>query len=57
MGTFIAGEALGQWFFLVAFAAILYFCFRIVQPFLLPIFPLLILSTLLWPAYTAVATP
>jgi predicted PurR-regulated permease PerM len=42
---------LGQWALLGAFAVILYFCFRIMQPFLMPVFLALILSTLLTPLY------
>ena len=52
--TFVTGKSLGQWLLLAAFATILYFCFRIMQPFLMPIFLALILSTLLSPVYTVV---
>jgi predicted PurR-regulated permease PerM len=45
----------GHWFLLGSLALILYFCFRIVQPFLMPIFLALILSTLLAPVYLIVA--
>lgn len=45
------GKKLGQWALLGAFAVILYFCFRIMQPFLMPVFLALILSTLLTPLY------
>jgi predicted PurR-regulated permease PerM len=38
-----------------AFAVILYFCFRIMQPFLMPVFLALILSTLLTPLYETLA--
>ena len=31
-------KALGQWFLLLILAVALYFCFRIIQPFLMPIF-------------------
>jgi predicted PurR-regulated permease PerM len=44
----------GRWVLLAGFAAILYFCFRIMRPFLMPAFFALILSTLLSPAYLAV---
>jgi len=53
--TFATGKGLGQWLLLAAFATILYFCFRIMQPFLMPIFLALILSTLLSPVYTVVS--
>ena len=49
--TFVTGKALGQWLLLAVFAMILYFCFRIMQPFLIPIFLALIVSTLLSPVY------
>jgi predicted PurR-regulated permease PerM len=42
----------GDWILLAGLAVILYFCFRILQPFLIPIFVALILSTLLAPLYT-----
>jgi len=42
----------GDWILLAGLAVILYFCFRILQPFLVPIFVALILSTLLAPLYT-----
>jgi len=45
----------GQWFLLGSLAVILYFCFRIVQPFLMPIFLALIVSTLLAPVYQLLA--
>jgi predicted PurR-regulated permease PerM len=45
------GKTLGQWALLGSFAVILYFCFRIMQPFLMPVFLALILSTLLTPLY------
>ena len=54
MRTFVTGKTIGQWLLLAAFATILYFCFRIMQPFLVPVFLALILSTLLSPVYTAV---
>ena len=41
----------GDWVLLAALGVILYFCFRILEPFLLPIFIALILSTLLAPIY------
>jgi predicted PurR-regulated permease PerM len=48
-------KTLGQWFILACLAVILYFCFRIMQPFLMPIFLALILSTLLAPVYRMLA--
>jgi predicted PurR-regulated permease PerM len=51
----ISGRTLGQWFLLSLFAVILYFCFRIMQPFLIPIVLALILSTLLDPLYETLA--
>jgi|SRR5688572_6976790 len=42
----------GDWVLLAALGVILYFCFRILEPFLLPIFIALILSTLLAPIYS-----
>ena len=51
----ITGKSLGQWFLFAVFGVILYLCFRIMQPFLLPIFLALILSTLLAPIYEALA--
>jgi predicted PurR-regulated permease PerM len=50
----ITGKTLGHWALLGIFAVILYFCFRIMQPFLLPIFLALILSTLVDPIYERV---
>ena len=47
----INGKTLGQWALLGSFLVILYFCFRIMEPFLMPIFLALILSTLLAPFY------
>jgi predicted PurR-regulated permease PerM len=51
----ITGKTPGQWFLVAIFGIILYLCFRIMQPFLLPIFLALILSTLLDPVYEALA--
>src|SRR5262245_36777397 len=51
----ISGKTPGQWFLVAIFGIILYLCFRIIQPFLLPIFLALILSTLLDPVYEALA--
>lgn len=51
----ITGKTLGQWFLLALFGVVLYLCFRIMQPFLMPIFLALILSTLLDPIYEATA--
>jgi predicted PurR-regulated permease PerM len=47
----IARKTVGQWLLWAALALVLYFCFRILQPFLMPIFLALILSTLLAPLY------
>ena len=44
-------KVLGQGLLLAIFGVVIYFCFRIMQPFLLPIFLALILSTLLAPMY------
>ena len=46
---------LGQWALFGSFAVILYYCFRIMEPFLMPIFLALILSTLLAPFYKSIA--
>ncbi|PYS37450.1 MAG: hypothetical protein DMG14_21155, partial [Acidobacteria bacterium] len=51
MRIFVTGETLGQWLLLAVLAIILYFCFRIMQPFLMPVFLALILATLLSPLY------
>ena len=48
-------KTLGHWALLGSFAVILYFCFRIMQPFLMPVFLALVLSTLLTPLYERVA--
>ena len=47
----IARKTVGQWLLWAVFAIVLYFCFRIMQPFLMPIFLALILSTLFAPVY------
>jgi predicted PurR-regulated permease PerM len=47
----VNAKTLGQWALLGSFAVILYYCFRIMEPFLMPIFLALILSTLLAPLY------
>jgi predicted PurR-regulated permease PerM len=47
----VASRKVGEWILLAALAVVLYFCFRILQPFLLPMFLALILSTLLAPVY------
>ena len=52
----VTGKTLGQWLLLVALAAILYFCFRIMQPFLLPAFLAIILSILLAPSHGRLAS-
>src|SRR6476619_2531675 len=51
----VSSKTLGQWLLLAIFGVIVYLCFRIMQPFLLPIFLALILSTLLDPVYEALA--
>jgi len=51
----VTGKTLGQWFLLAIFGVVLYLCFRMVQPFLMPIFLALTLSTLLDPIYEALA--
>src|SRR2546427_4293395 len=51
----VTGKTLGQWFLLAIFGVVLSLCFRIMQPFLMPIFLALILSTLLDPIYEALA--
>ena len=45
----------GQWFLLTLLAVALYFCFRIIQPFLMPVFLALVLSALLEPIYEVLA--
>jgi predicted PurR-regulated permease PerM len=52
----LSGKSLGYWALLGAFALVLYFCYRIMEPFLMPIFLALILSTLLTPIYEALAS-
>jgi len=47
----IARKAIGQWLLWGVLGIVLYFCFRIMQPFLMPIFLAVILSTLLAPVY------
>jgi predicted PurR-regulated permease PerM len=47
----IARKTVGQGVLWALLAVVLYFCFRILQPFLMPIFLALILSTLLAPLY------
>jgi predicted PurR-regulated permease PerM len=49
----MSSKKVGDWVLLAALAVILYFCFRILEPFLLPIFIALILSTLLAPVFGA----
>ena len=51
----INAKTLGQWALLGSFAVILYFCFRIMEPFLMPIFLALVLSTLLAPLYESIS--
>jgi len=47
-------KTLGQWALFGSFGVILYYCFRIMEPFLMPIFLALILSTLLAPLYNSI---
>jgi predicted PurR-regulated permease PerM len=49
-------KALGQWFLLLLLGVALYFCFRIIQPFLVPIFLALVLSALFTPVYSALSS-
>jgi predicted PurR-regulated permease PerM len=51
----VTGKTLRQWFLLAIFGVVLYLCFRIMQPFLMPIFLALILCTLLDPIYEAIS--
>ena len=51
----ITGKTVGQWLLLAMLATLLYFCFRIMQRFLMPILLALILSTLLAPIYRLLA--
>jgi predicted PurR-regulated permease PerM len=51
----VTGKTLGQWLLLAIFGVILYLCLRMMQPFLMPIFLALILSTLLDPIFEALA--
>src|SRR5207245_5716264 len=51
----ITGKTLGQWLLLAIFGVVIYLCLRMIQPFLMPIFLALILSTLLDPIYEALA--
>jgi len=48
----MSSKKVGDWVLLASLVVILYFCFRILQPFILPIFIALILSTLLAPIFT-----
>ena len=48
-------KTLGQGLLLAVFGIVIYFCIRIMQPFLLPIFLALILATLLVPLYELLA--
>jgi len=50
----INARTIGQWALLGSFAVILYYCFRIMEPFLMPVFLALILSTLLSPIYESI---
>ncbi|PYR84234.1 MAG: hypothetical protein DMG18_10235 [Acidobacteria bacterium] len=51
----VTGKTLGQWLLLAIFGVVIYLCLRMIQPFLMPIFLALILSTLLDPIYEALA--
>lgn len=51
----VGGRSLGSWALLGAFGLVLYLCYRIMQPFLMPILLALILSTLLTPVYETLA--
>jgi predicted PurR-regulated permease PerM len=51
----VTGKTLGQWLLLAIFGVVVYLCLRMIQPFLMPIFLALILSTLLDPIYEALA--
>jgi predicted PurR-regulated permease PerM len=48
----MSSKKVGDWVLLASLIIILYFCFRILEPFILAIFIALILSTLLEPVYT-----
>jgi len=48
----MSSKKIGDWALLAGLIVILYFCFRILEPFILPIFIALILSTLLAPVFT-----
>jgi predicted PurR-regulated permease PerM len=50
----MSSKKIGDWVLLGSLIVILYFCFRILEPFILPIFIALILSTLLAPVFTVV---
>src|SRR5262245_22070719 len=52
----VRGKTLGRWLLLADLATILYLCFRIMQPFLLPAFLAVILSILLLPIYDQLAS-
>src|SRR5213083_3277828 len=51
----VTGKTLGQGLLLAIFGVVVYFCLRMIQPFLMPLFLALILSTLLDPIYEALA--
>jgi predicted PurR-regulated permease PerM len=48
----MSSKKVGDWVLLASLIIILYYCFRILEPFLLPIFIALILSTLLAPVFS-----
>src|SRR4030095_8106398 len=52
----ISRKNVGQGLLWALLVVVLYFCFRILQPFLMPIFLALILSTLLAPLYNVLLT-
>ncbi len=51
----VTGKTLGHWLLLAIFGVVVYLCFRMMQPFLMPIFLALVLSTLLDPIYETLA--
>lgn len=50
--SYMSSKKVGDWVLLGSLIVILYFCFRILEPFILPIVIALILSTLLAPVFT-----
>jgi predicted PurR-regulated permease PerM len=47
----LAQKTVGQWLLLALFGVVLYYCFLILKPFMMPIFLALILATLLFPVH------